>query len=693
MRRTRFPDFLIPGGGAYVRNQEPNVSSTLWIDIETRSRVNLKKTGVYRYVRCPDFKILMASWILDDGPTITAQSDAEIYEIPGLWDPSVRKVAHNAAFERVCFSEFAGRLGLDLPTRYLPPEEWDDTMAIGAEQGFPKSLADMAKRLEATPKDEAGAALINWFCKPAPNGEFRRPEDHPEKWAQFVAYCEQDTETLKELDLLLAERGGWPTETERQIYLVDQAINDRGIGIDLDLARAAARAGVHATEEQKERVRELTLWEVENPGSIPQMHKWFTSQDFTLPDLKAETVERALLRPDLTPVVQEVLELRQDLALAAPAKFGAALEAQVDGRLHGTLSFFGAHTGRWAGRGTQPQNLPRASHKPSDEDAATLEAMADLGLPKADLEAFEREAVDRATEAEIERIKAGERVSALTLKKSVRPMFTIDGVVVDYAAIEARVISWLAGEEWALQAFREKRDIYVETAGRMGGLTRAQGKIAVLALGYNGGAGSLKAMATDRDFIEVNGEPMLLANVPDEILYERFVWPWREANSRIVRLWKLLENRFRTGGQVGDLLEFEKDRGNRDRLLRLPSGRFIAYRDCGTQTRRKFNKRTNEWEKKQVLTFWSSAGYRADTYGGRLAENATQAVARDLMAEALVRLERAGLEVVAHIHDEIVVQGTKDVDLVSEIMCELPPWAEGLPVDGEGFATYRYKKG
>lgn len=693
------------------------MTSTLWIDIETRSRVNLKKTGVYRYVRCPDFKILMASWILDDGPTITATSDAEIYQIPGLWDPKVRKVAHNAPFERVCFSEFANRLDVDLGQRpYLPPAEWDDTLAIGAEQGFPKSLADMAKQLGATPKDEAGAALINWFCKPAPNGEFRRPEDHPEKWAQFIAYCEQDTETLKELDLLLAERGGWPTETERQVYLVDQVINDRGIAIDVPLAKAAARAGIHATAEQKERVRELTLWEVENPGSIPQMHKWLESQGCQLPNLKAETVERTLLRTDLPAHVREVLELRQDLALAAPAKFGAALEAHVDGRLHGTLSFFGAHTGRWAGRGTQPQNLPRASFKPEGEDAERLEQMRDLGFEKAEIEAFEREAVDRATEGEIGRILGGERVSALTLKKAVRPMFLVDGVVVDYAAIEARVIAWLAGEEWALQAFRDGRDIYVETAKMMGGLTRAQGKIAVLALGYNGGAGSLRAMAGDKDFLPprvvkgkeqqrtggwvdevqekgVGEKTKRLLDASDEVLYEKFVWPWREANSQIVRLWKVLENRFRSGGDVGDYLSFEKDRGNRDRLLRLPSGRFIAYRDCGTQTRRKFNKWTGEYEKKTVLTFWSSAGYRADTYGGRLAENATQAVARDLMAEALIRLERAGLEVVAHIHDEIVVQGTKDVDLVSEIMCELPPWAEGLPVDGEGFATYRYKKG
>lgn len=670
------------------------MSSTLRIDIETRSRVNLKKTGVYRYVRCPDFKILMASWILDDGPTITATTPGEIYEIPGLWDPQVMKVAHNAPFERVCFSAFADQLGVDLGQRpYLPPAEWRDTMAIAAEQGYPKSLAALARSLGATPKDEAGTALINFFCKPQRDGTFRRPEDHPEKWAAFIRYCEQDTETLKEVDELLASEGGWPTETEWQVYLADQAINDRGIAIDVGLAKRAAAQAHRATEEQKERVRELTLWEVENPGSIPQMHEWFENQGNPLPDLKAETVERELLRPDLHPTVREVLELRQELALAAPAKFSAALEAHVDGRLHGTLAFFGAHTGRWAGRGTQPQNLPRASFEPDEYDAAKIEAMKDLGIPKAEIAEFEAQAVAKTTEAEIAKIMRGEPVSALTLKKAVRPMFVVDGVVVDYSAIEAVVISWLSGEEWALQAFRDKRDIYVETANRMGGLTRAQGKIAVLALGYNGGAGSLKAMATDRDSLTIDGETVLLAHVPDDVLYDMFVWPWREANSNIVRLWKRLDARFRSGGEVGDHLSFEKAHGARDRLLRLPSGRAIAYRKCGIQRRKKLNHRTGKIEEREVLTFWSGAGYRADTYGGRLAENATQAVARDLLAEALVRLEKAGLQVVAHIHDEIVVQGTKDKDLVQEIMCELPSWAEGLPVDGEGFTTHRYKKG
>lgn len=666
------------------------MSDTLWIDIETRSRVDLRKCGAYKYAQCEGFKILMASFIFNDEPVETFTDDSRLDDVPGLWHPRVRKVAHNAPFERICFSRWKGLS----PARYLPPAEWHDTAAIAAEQGYPRSLSGAAKSLGADPKDEAGSRLIRLFCVPNRKGEFNRPEDYPEEWLQFIAYCEQDVETLKQVDLLLEEHGNWPSPMERKVFLADQAINDRGIAIDVRLARKAVRAATVATEQQKERVRELTLWEVENPGSRDQLLRWLASQGVDLPDMKAETIERALLRDDLEPHVREVLELRQDLALAAPAKFSSALEAQVDGRLHGTLLFFGAHTGRWAGRGTQPQNLPRASFKPDPEDEQQLDLMKDIGLPKAEIEAAEQKFIDRVTEREIDRIMRGEEVSALTLKKTVRPMFLVDGVVVDYSAIEARVIAWLAGEEWALQAFRDGRDIYVETAKQMGPqYTRAQGKIAVLALGYNGGAGSLQAMATDRDIIDVDGVPTPLAKVPDDVLYEMFVWPWRNTNANIVRLWQRLESRFRTGGAVGDHLAFEKANGNRDRLLRLPSGRAIAYRKAGIQRRKKWNERKQRWDEREVLTFWTPGGFRGDTYGGRLAENATQAVARDIMAEALVRLEAAGLEVVAHVHDEIIVQGTRDLDLVTEIMTQVPDWATGLPIDGEGFSTYRYKKG
>ena len=619
-------------------------SKTLWIDIETRCRLDLKKVGVYRYAADESFRILMASWSTepDESAIRTALTQDEIWDIPGLWDPKVRKVAHNAQFERVCYSSGLG------PDEYLPPEHWHDTQAVAAELGYPSSLENLAKSLGATPKDTAGTRLINLFCKPNRKGEWNTPETHPMEWLDFIAYCEQDVATLIEVDLLLEEQGNWPTDTERRVFLADQRINDRGIAIDVDMAREAVRAGQKNTALQKDRVREITG--VDNPGSVTQLGAWFSARGLPLPNLRKETVESALTRVDLPEDVREVLELRQELALAAPAKFSTALESEVGGRLRGTLKFFGAHTGRWAGRGTQVQNLPRAAFKTDLEvDQAVLDLALGLDVPSEDL------------------------------KKLVRPLFVGPFTVVDYAAIEARVIAWLAGEEWALEAFRAGRDIYVETAQRMGGLTRSEGKVAVLALGYNGGSNSLRALG--------GGDGAIAACTDDE-LYERFVYPWRDANPAIVRLWSLLEKRFRTGGTVGEHLAFEKANGNRDRLLRLPSGRAIAYRRCGVE-----RVRDDRGRERERLTFWSPQGYRTDTYGGRLSENVTQAVARDIMAEALLRLEREGYRVVAHVHDEILVEGEHDVETISSIMTEVPPWATGMPIDGEGFTCRRYKKG
>lgn len=620
------------------------MTSTLWIDIETRSRVDLRKTGVYRYAECPDFMILMASWSTD-GETINSSFGDDIEDIPGLWDVSVTKVAHNAQFERVCFSKLYGLSG-----EYLDPEPWRDTQAIAAELGYPQSLAKLAKALGAEEKDEAGTRLINLFCKPNRKGEWNDATTHPMEWLEFIAYCDQDVATLIDVDRRLAAQGGWPTETERRLFMADQRINDRGIGIDVPLARRAVVVGEANQVEQKERVKAISG--IDNAGSVPQLKAWAAREGLELPSLAAEAVSAALAGP-LTPTQREVLELRQELALSAPAKFATALDSQVDGRLRGTLKFFGAHTGRWAGRGTQVQNLPRASFK-SDVD----------------------------TELAILDLMAGEQLPSEELKKLVRPMFIGPFAVVDYAAIEARVIAWLAGETWALEAFFAGRDIYVETAQRMGGLTRAEGKVAVLALGYNGGANSLRAMA---------GEGTI-GGLTDDELYDAYIWPWREANAAIVKLWKLLENRMASGGEVGPLLSWEKE-GKRDRLLRLPSGRAIAYRNCRRETRRKFNDRKGKWEEREVLTFAAPQGYRADTYGGRLAENATQAVARDVLAEAVIRLEDNGYRVVAHVHDEILVQTDDDWHDVQRIMVESPAWATGLPIDGEGFNTYRYKKG
>lgn len=609
------------------------------VDIETRSRVDLPKLGVYRYVTCPDFRILMAGWRVNGkGPV---SSDLEHEEATGrfrfYWEETdaIFK-AHNAAFERVCFS---AAIGLP-PGEYLDPERFEDTQAKGAELGYPKKLERLAPALGAQPKDSAGTRLINLFSKPNRKGEWNGPETHPMEWLDFIAYMEQDVYSMDDVDERLEKKGGWPNETERRLFMVDQRINDRGIRIDVAMARQAVKVGAVNTSMQVERVRSLA--KVDNPNSIPQMQEWAKREGLHMPNFQAETVEK-VLRTDLTGSQREVLELRQELALAAPAKFGSALAAQVDGRLRGTLNFFGAHTGRWAGRGTQIHNLPRAAFKTQAEVA---EAIVDLMVS------------DYAT--------------ALTLKKLVRPLFVGPFTVVDYAAIEARVISWLAKELWALQAFRDGRDIYVETALRMGGLSRSQGKIAVLALGYNGGAGSLRAMAQEGDEIH---------SLSDDQLREKYVWPWRAANARIVKMWADLERAFRVGGQVGEHLRFEKD--GSDRLLILPSGRALCYRKCGV----------SRVDGRERLSYASPQGFRMDLYGGRIAENATQAVARDVLGEALIRLEDRGYEVAAHVHDEILVQGEHDWKDISKIMCELPTWAKGLPVDGDGFVTERYRKG
>lgn len=659
----------------------------LHIDIETRSRVDLRKSGVYRYVRCPDFKILMASWSLDGSPIRTALSYGHIFEIPGLWDPEVTKVAHNAPFERVCFSELLGRCpdygpvvrGYD----YLDPAPWHDTQAVAAELGYPQKLEKLAPALGVVEKDAAGTRLINLFSKPNRAGGWNDHTTHPMEWLDFIAYCEQDVATLAAVDAAL---GDFPTEMERQIYLADQLINDRGLAIDVPLARRAVRVGERNTAAQKARVTEVSGGLIQNAKSVKQIREWLEQRDWPLADLKAETVEAELLMRDvLPPDVCEVLELRQELALASPAKFSSALGSVLeDGRLRGTYRFFGAHTGRWSGRGTQPHNLPRLGFSTIDRETG-------------------KETWDPVAEQEaILTLALGDEVSSEELKKLVRPLFLGPFTVVDYRAIEAFVIAWLAGESWVLEAGRDlTRDIYVETAERMGGLTRAQGKIAVLALGFAGSANSLRVMAGADDDIVLEGElaakhrntahkegvdPRAPVNVliklaSDDVLKQLFVYPWREANPQIEALWHSLERAFKEGGPAGEYLYVERD--GEDRLLRLPSGRFICYRKVGYRY----------LKGERQLSFMDPRGIPSKTYGGRLAENATQGTARDILAEALVRLLARGYPVAGHTHDEVLVDGAYDVDVISDVVCEPPSWATDLPIGGEGFVTARYRKG
>lgn len=604
--------------------------SRLFVDIETYSATPIE-AGPYRYSEDPDFEILMAAWSWGDGEVLVAQGEDNVLNIPGLFNPKVIKVAHNANFERICFSHLRG-----YPVgSYLDPEEYHCTQAVAGEHGYPQKLERLAPALGAEEKDSAGTALIRLFCIPN-RGRRVYSYEHPEKWRQFIEYCRQDVATLVDVDRRLVDH---PTEMERRIWFVDQRINDRGMKIDRKMAENAVAA---AEDNQMAQELEFTsLTGVANPGSVQQVGNWIRGRGYKIPNLRAETVDGLLQRDGLEPTVRRALEIRQELALVASKKFGTALDyASSDDRLRGGYRFFGAHTGRWAGRGVQPHNLPRAQ---LNSDAETLAAILDLEL--------------------------GLGGSAYTLKALVRAMFVGPLTVVDYSAIEARVIAWWAGEQWALDAFKAGRDIYVETAQRMGGLTRSQGKVAVLALGYNGGIESLRHMGAKGD------DPAL----------QYLVTQWRRANPAIVNAWKSLDTAFRVGGPVGDFLEVEKD--GHDRRIILPSGRHIAYHDV------KFVMEMTPAGPRPRASFTDPRrGIRISTYGGRLAENVTQAIARDIMGEALVRLDDEGYDVIGHVHDEIIVEGKHPVDLISAIMCEQPSWATGLPIDGAGFNCLRYRK-
>ena len=620
----------------------------LFIDIETYSPVDLKTAGVYRYTEHPEFEILMCAWATDDHPKTVhvAVGRDEIDRIPGLFDPAVTKIAHNANFERVCLSAHRG-----LPTgHYLDPEQFDDTMAVGAEWGLPRSLGAMAEALGAEAKDVAGTRLINLFSKPDRNGKRTTADDKPEQWTEFVEYCRQDVVTMIGIsDRLHDEFGWWPTDTERAIWLADQRINDRGMRVDVPMAEAATAADAENRTNALAELAELTG--ADNPNSPAQLTTWLQSTGLQVNNLRAATVTELLAGDQLTGEQRRALELRKQLALSAAKKFSTALDrVNSDGRVRGGFQFFAAHTGRWGGRGVQPQNLPSGGLELDQEAAALLDLELGLGGDPD------------------------------TLKALVRAMFTGPYVVADYSAIEARVLAWLAGEEWSLEAFRAGRDIYVETVARMFDLDpveakarRKQGKVAVLALGYQGGVGSLRVMGAQGS----DGE------------LRELVGAWREANQNVVNFWADLEAAFRSGGTAGRI---RVERDGTSRFVILPSGRTLGYHGVKLRV-----DHSATGDIRRVLSHLSvrGGGQWVSTYGGRLAENCTQAVARDLLAQGLVNLETAGFTTVGHVHDEVIVEasGPEMLGRVSAAITDAPDWAKGLPLNAEAYECERYRKG
>jgi DNA polymerase len=623
-----------------------------FIDFETYSCTDLKKSGAYRYVEDPTFEVLMMAISLEGGPVKCYVGEQEILEVlrPLIAREGVRFVAHNANFERIVISTL---LGMPVGT-YMHPKRFVCTAVLASEYGLPRSLEKLAETLGGARKDSAGTRLINLFSKP-----YRRkrilPDDRPEEWLEFIAYCVQDVETLVSTFRRLPNK--WPTSLERPLWEANELVSDRGIVIDLELAQAAVEAGNALKKQLMDESKQITG--LANPNSTQQLHGWLAERESPLPNLQAETVAAALEFGELPDDVRRVLEIRQETSLSSLSKFDAAVRGtNSDGRLRGHIRFFAAHTGRFGGSGVQTQNLPReilAAVK------AYFAACKEVGVEP------QQEDIDRIVQNEIDRLIDGvDEITSEFLKGLIRPMFVGPFTGVDFSAIEARVIAWLAHEMWVLEAFAEGRDIYVETAKRFGeGFTRQQGKVAVLALGFGGGVGALLRMGAEGS----NEELELIKRL------------WRTTNPAIVRFWRACELGFKQGGKAGRVT-FRKV--GKDMHAILPSGRALIYRDV-----RVFH----DPENGERLTYMDPKGFRTDTWGGSIAENVTQAVARDILGESLVRMTERGYPIVLHVHDEIVLDGLFDVDDVASQMCEMEPWMAGLPLTAEGSVMKRYQKG
>lgn len=641
----------------------------LGADIETYSSAPLPKCGVYRYCDAPDFEILLFSYAFDDEPVQTidlARGEVLPKEvISALEDPDIIKVAYNAQFERVCLSRYLGH--------WLDPHQWRCTMVMAAYLTLPGRLADAAVALGTTEKKmEEGKDLIRYFsvpCKPTKtNGGRTRnlPTDAPDKWAVYRQYNAQDVETERAIRKAL-EKYPLP-EQEWELYALDQQINDRGVRVDKKFVKNAIAVDAVFAQAAYQRAKELTG--LENPGSVNQLKAWLADQDMPMESLAKKIVQEKAAQTD--GIVAELLNLRLELSKTSVKKYEAMARCVCrDGRVHGLLQFYGANrTGRWAGRLVQAQNLPQ-NHLP------------DLDLA--------REIVKTGDEELLDTLFAS---VPGTLSELIRTAFIPrDGcrfLVADFSAIEARVLAWLASEEWVLEEFRGKGKIYEATASRMFHIPqesivkgnpnyeyRQKGKQATLSCGYGGGVGALKAMG---------------AKMPEEEM-QPLVDAWRAANPNIVAFWSALDRaarmviRRKTSARIGKVALYWQD----DKMfMRLPSGRNLCYQSPHFTENRFGSDATGYYAP-------NAAGQMVvqETFGGKLAENATQAIARDILAHALLTLEKNGYPVVFHVHDEAVIEkptGQGSLEEACRLMAIAPDWAEDLPLRADGedhLAFYR----
>ncbi len=659
----------------------------LSIDLETYSDVNLKKAGLYRYVQSPAFEILLFAYSFDGAPTQVidmAQGEKIPLEvIHALTDPQCLKHAYNAAFEWYCLSKYMGA--------QLPPSQWRDTMLHGLYAGYTAGL-DATGRALGIPEDKqklaTGKALIRYFCVPCKptksNGGRTRnyPHHDPEKWALFKTYNGQDVVAEMEIERRLSVFPV-PDFVQKQ-WETDLLINARGVAVDMDFCAGALELGEIIRAQLTDEA--VLLSGLQNPNSVKQLARWLsaeTGDDITT--LRKETIKELLGR-DNADHVQRMLEIRQELGKTSTKKYDA-IEAAVcdDGRVRGLLQFYGANrTGRWAGRLVQVQNLPRTYTEPLE---------------------FARELV-KGRKLDALRIVYGSPND--TLSQLIRTAFVAapGNVLIDadFSAIEARVISWLADEEWRLEVFRTHGKIYEASASQMFGVPlerikkgnpeyslRQRGKVAELALGYQGGVPAMRQMDTGK----------LLADLPDEEIKD-IVDKWRNTNPKIRNLWYSFNDAAIRVIQNGGSLrvrcctfarECDCIRGTTCMTISLPSGRKLYYVEPAVGE--------NRWGGPSITYMGvndKNKWGRIETYGGKLVENVVQAIARDCLAQAIEHLEAAGLPVVFHIHDEVVIDtaafDTNDamLDKVVKIMSTPIPWAEGLPLGADGWVGAFFKK-
>lgn len=644
----------------------------LHIDLETFSDVDLPSCGLYRYVESDTFQILLLAYAWDSAPVevidcMTKAGQAQAESLRGaILDPSVLKVAHNCAFERTCLGKFYGE--------YMPPEQWADTMVMAAQNGLPQTLAGAGAALNLpSQKMKEGEALIRYFCKPcAPtvaNGGRERnlPRHAQEKWSVFKEYCKRDVEVEQAIfeRLRCFPVPAW----EQQVRCLDARINERGVMVDIDLAESAVAVNDQAMSAYAAELRRLTG--LENPNSVSQLKSWLENAGYSIDSLN-KTAVSDLLNKTEDPTIARVLQLRALMGKTSVKKYDAMLSAAspADHRLRGMMQYYGAgRTGRWAGRIVQPQNLPQ-NH------------LEDIGEVREIVRSRDLDTLELMYDSVPDVLSQLIRTALIA-----PPGHTF--LVADYSAIEARVIAYLAGEEWRMEVFRNGGDIYCSSASQMfhvpvvkhgvNGHLRQKGKVAELACGYGGGIGALKNFGADR-----------MGLTETEML--DIVKQWRAASPSIPRFWRDAEDAARTAilhpGQTQRLRCGVMYRRDRDALrCKLPSGRVLSYwgaylDDDGHICFMALNQTTRKWE-------------RSETWGGKLVENIVQAFARDCLAVAMLRLDAAGYKMCFSVHDELIVEEPTDGrtwQQMADIMGQAIDWAPGLLLRADGYTTPFYMK-